>query len=154
MKRKKVTETNVINSEVTAIDRTEEKKYFSSIHENANLFNNEVTIKTITTDMTKLQQIDVMQTSRIAIFRKAIKLNMSYERLVRFDVQFYHKTNDRSKTRRQDKHNNLYDYCYNNRTSKQLRDVLKEVAIVEYLNKKYNLNNKQFTVSEYKKLVK
>jgi len=152
MKRKKVKD--VVNSEVTAIDRTAEKNYFSAIHSNIDMFNNEVTIKTITTDMTKLQQIDIMKMSRIAVFRKAIKLNLSYDKIVRYDVQFYSKTNDRSKTRRQDKHNNLYDYCYSNRTSKQLRDVLKETAIVEYLNNKYNNKHKFYTVKQYKELVK
>jgi len=122
---------------------------------NSDMFNNEQQHRVVTVDMSSVERIDYMNMSRIAMFRKAIRLDMSYEKIVRYDVLFYSKTNDRSSTQKEVKEANLYEYCYKNRTSKQLRDVLKlDVSVIAYLNKKYNKSQAFFTVSEYKQLVK
>jgi len=150
--RKKVAD--VVNDNIV-INRAEEKKYFSSIHSNVDMFQNNVATKVAIVNMSKLQLFDVMSMSRVAIFRKAVRLDLTFNEIVRLDVLYYSKTNDRSTTRKANKKANLYDYCIkDNRTSSQLRDVLKEKNIVSFLNDKYNLKNEHFTVSEYKKLVK
>lgn len=152
MKRKEKNNVEVAKQDVVVsqvVNEVNETRYACNMFEE-----NVLHEKVVTINNALLQKVDVLVSSRIAYFRKAIKLDMSYEKLVRLDVVFYSKTNDRSKSRREDKKENLYDYCYKNRTSKQLRDVLIEKDIVSYLNKKFEKNNVFFTVSEYKSLVK
>lgn len=154
-KSNKVDKSEVRSNEAINYETSyETTNHFRNVMSLENLFDNICENKVITTNMSSLEKIDFMNSSRIAMFRKAVFLNMSYHQLVRYDVRFYSNTNDRSKTRKADKAENLYDYCFKNRTSKQLRDVLKETNIVKYLNKKYDQDKKFFTVSEYKQLVK
>jgi len=139
------------NIDISAINNSRN----NNILNNNDMFNNEQQQKVITVDMSRVTQIDYMNMSRIAMFKKAVRLDMSYEKIVRYDILFYSKTNDRSVTQTQEKKNNLYEYCFKNRTSKQLRDVLKlDTSIIAYLNKKYDKQQAFFTVSEYKQLVK
>jgi hypothetical protein len=149
-KNQKVQSNNVSNNvSVNEINKTQ-----YSINNN-DFFNNEITNHVVTVDMSNVTKIDYMHMSRIAMHKKAIKLDMSYEKIVRYDVLFYSKTNDRSLSQREVKEANLYEYCFKNRTSKQLRDVLKfDVASIAHLNNKYNKQQKFYTVSEYKQLVK
>jgi len=154
-KSSKVDKSEVRNNETVNYELTQQTtNHFRNVMSLETLFDNICQDKVITVNMTSLEKIDFMNSSRIAMFRKAVFLNMSYEQLVRYDVQFYSQTNDRSKSRKADKQENLYDYCYKNRTSKQLRDVLKESSIVNYLNKKHNMSKTFFTVSEYRQLFK
>lgn len=102
--------------------------------------------KVITVNMSKLNCIDVMRLSFVDVVRKLVKLDCNFTLISRYVYNFYNKTNDRSKSKREDKHDNLVAYAQQ-RAAKQLRDVLKEAFAV----KKFN---KIMSVSEYKKEVK
>ena len=143
--RKKVNNNNVNVAEVNATRH--------SFVDVADYFNNEVVSKVVTVDMSRLSEIDYMSMSRVAFFRIAVKKDYSFNQLVQVDYKFYRDTNDRSKSRKQDKKDDLLAYS-KQRCAKQLRDVLKEKSIVTYLNSKYNTNYLYFTVAQYKQLVK
>lgn len=105
----------------------------------------------VTVDVSKAIRIDYMNMSRIDMFRKAVRMLMSYDELARLDYRFYRDTNDRAKSRKSDKQDDLMKYCASNRTSKQLRDVLKEEDIISFFTS-HNLTIN--TVTEYKTKVR
>jgi hypothetical protein len=107
----------------------------------------------VTVDMSKAILCDYMKMTRIAMFRLLVKKDASFDVIARHDFLFYRDTNDRSKSRKQDKQDDLLAYCRSNRTRKQLADVLKETAIVAYLNSKHNVKT-YLTVDQYIKTVR
>lgn len=102
--------------------------------------------KVVAIDLSKAVKVDYMRMSRVEMFRKLVRLGTTFEQIALHDYRFYRDTNDRSKSCKEEKQEDLMKYA-TKRTAKQLRDVLKESPIQSFF-KERNLDIK--TVSDYK----
>lgn len=168
-----------VKESVNVLSAQKSHNFFESI----DFFSNIKEVNTIVTvDMSKLDIVDYMSSSRIDFFRKLVKKNATFTQIALIDYKYYDATNDRSKSRKFDKYDcdcskecirnkekkEVNNTCFDNsrcqhlhlnvnysrqRTSKQLNDVLKERDIRNFLDKKYNRNT-YMTSEEYQKLVR
>jgi hypothetical protein len=147
--RKNNNKNNVSNNNNSSIDINA----INATKYNCNMFeSNEVNDSVVTIDNSRINQVDVMKMSRIDFFRKLVLANVTFNTLAIYDYRFYNNTNDRSKSRKQDKQEDLLSYS-RMRTRKQLADVLKEKNIVAFLCNKYNVKT-YLTVNQYIDTVK
>lgn len=174
--RKKVE--SVVNHETVTYQQSH------NFFDNVDFFENIKEVKTIVTvDMSRVDIVDYMSSSRVDFFRKLVKKNANFNLIALIDYKYYQKTNDRSKSQKFNKYTcacksacirskekkEINETCFaddirceylhlcnkysRKRTRKQLADVLQETDIVNHVNNTYNVNKYQ-TVDEYIKLVK
>ena len=136
---------NVKKSEVTnavnVIDTVNATQY------KCNMFESKEIDQVVTVDMSKLQLIDVSKLSFVNTVRSCVRRDMCFELMTRYVRKYYEVHSDRSRSQKSNKAANLTAYSRDNRTAKQLRDVLKEQEFVT----KFHAS---ITVSQYKQLVK
>lgn len=142
-----IAEVNNNNNNVT-IEEVNKTQFSCAMHEAQ-----EVNDHVVVVDMSRAVLCDYMKMSRIAMFRLLVKKDASFDVIARHDFLFYRNTNDRSKTRSVDKKEDLNKYCRENRTKKQLADVLKEKDVMTFLCNKYNVKS-YLTVNQYIATVK
>lgn len=134
---KKVEVSNAVNV-IQAVNAT---KY------SCNMLEENIVDKVVTVDMSKLQLIDVSKLSFVNVVRSCVRRDMCFELMTRYVRKYYEVHSDRSRSQKSNKAANLTAYARENRTAKQLRDVLKEAEFVT----KFHAS---ITVSQYKQLVK